>query len=520
ARYSRLLSKILPYRLLIIAASIVILGAGSWWMSQYLPQEILPAINTGQVRLFLRFPTGTNLEDNLKVTQAVEKIINSSPDTQYSFITSGGFLFGNTTIENLRFSSGNITLKPGVAIDEYIEKLNRQFINLNLVDIRLRLFPARVRGLILNNSPLGNADIDVILQGENSELLQQTGKNLVKLLDEEAKLTRFRPDSEEKEREIRILPDWQKVAEFSLNTEKIGENVQAALRGSVPTQLQRGERLVDVRVQLEQAARNNINQLAQLPILIDNNHSIRLKDIAEITEGLAPREIQRINQREIYPIIGNLVGKPLEDSEIQIKPKFSDAAAEVARILQKLDLPTGVSLLPSYAARSQQELEKSLKTLGLLAIFLVFVVMAVQYNSLIDPLVIILTVPLALAGGIFGLYITQTAIGATVLVGAILLVGIVVNNAIVMVELANQLQKQANIKRHIAIIQAASSRLRPIAMTTVTTVLGMLPLTLGGGQGSEFLQPLGIVVFYGLASATLLTLFVIPCFYLLIHEFW
>jgi multidrug efflux pump subunit AcrB len=144
--------------------------------------------------------------------------------------------------------------------------------------------------------------------------------------------------------------------------------------------------------------------------------------------------------------------------------------------------------------------------------------MAVQYNSLVDPLVILFTIPLALAGGIFGLYITETAIGATVIVGAVLLVGIVVNNAIIMVELANQIREREKIDRRSAILKAAPQRLRPILMTTITTVLGMFPLALGIGEGAELLQPLGVVVFSGLSLATVLTLFIIPCFYTLLHD--
>jgi multidrug efflux pump subunit AcrB len=148
----------------------------------------------------------------------------------------------------------------------------------------------------------------------------------------------------------------------------------------------------------------------------------------------------------------------------------------------------------------------------------VFVVMAVQYNSLVDPLVIMFTIPLALVGGIFGLYITDTPIGATVVVGAVLLVGIVVNNAIIMVEMANQLREQLDCDRKTAILKAAPQRLRPILMTTITTVLGMFPLAIGWGQGSEFLKPLGVVVFSGLSLATLLTLFLIPCLYVMLHQ--
>jgi multidrug efflux pump subunit AcrB len=194
------------------------------------------------------------------------------------------------------------------------------------------------------------------------------------------------------------------------------------------------------------------------------------------------------------------------------------ALEEVQKIVSNLDLPDGVTVLPSYAGQTNQELQGALVGLGGLAAFLVFVVMAVQYNSLVDPLVIILTVPLALAGGIFGLFITQTAIGITVVVGAVLLVGIVVNNAIIMVETANQIREEEGLNRTTAIMKAAPQRLRPILMTTITTVLGLFPLALGIGEGSEFLQPLGIVVFSGLTLATLLTLFIIPCFYVLLHN--
>jgi multidrug efflux pump subunit AcrB len=231
--------------------------------------------------------------------------------------------------------------------------------------------------------------------------------------------------------------------------------------------------------------------------------------VATLQEGGAPTEIQRINQRPVTIILGTLVKGV----------SLSQALDQVETVVQSLDLPEGITVLPSAAAQTSQQLQQSFVVLGLLASFLVFVVMAVQYNSLVDPLVIMLTVPLSLAGGILGLYVTQTAISATVLVGAVLLVGIVVNNAILMIELANQIREQEGVDRQTAILKAAPQRLRPILMTTITTVVGLLPLALGLGlgRGAEFLQPLGIVVFSGLSLATFLTLGVIPCFYVLLH---
>ncbi|MDJ0902293.1 MAG: efflux RND transporter permease subunit [Xenococcus sp. MO_188.B8] len=505
--YQRLLDSILRYRILVIALAFTIIGGTSYGMLQNLSQEILPKINTGQAFVFASFPPGTNLQNNQRVMEEVDSIIMSQPETAYSFTSVGGFLFGNVTIENLLRSSTNITLRPGSNLDAFITKINQEFQKLNLVDISLRIFPGTIRGLRLNNSPV-DANLDLILQGKDLELLEATGDRVLKILDEKASLAQFRSDLDPKQPEIRVLPDSVRLADIGLTVQDLGETVQNAIAGTIPTQLQRDERLIDIRVQLDANSRQSLSQLKQLPILSSSDRSIALKDVANLELGKAPGEIQRIDRRSVYIIQGSL----------NEGARLSDALAELDTIIQDIDLPDGITVLPSYAARSNQEIRSALKLLGGLAVFLVFVVMAVQYNSLIDPLVILLTVPLALAGGIFGLFITDTAIGATVLVGVVLLVGIVVNNAIVMVELANQLYQIGKGSRQAVIIKAASTRLRPILMTTITTVLGMFPLAIGIGEGSEFLQPLGIVVFSGLVFATLLTLFIIPCFYVLLHQ--
>ena len=513
--YGNLLIKVLRYRLPILAATVIILGGGSLWMAGQIPQEILPRISTGQASLFAQFPPGTPLETNRKVMAAVDDILIKQPETDYVFSTVGGFLFGNSTSENPLRGSSTITLKPGSDVEAFVATVTEEFDKLNLAGIRLRLRPGEVRGLVLTNSPVRGAEVDIIIQGTNEQTLRQAGQQVLQALDEQATLASFRPDVDPREPEIQIRPDWERVAQLGLTTEDIGDTIATAIEGSLPTQLQRGDRLVDVRVQLNQASINRASQLESLPLFVDGNRQVRLSDVAAISQGQAPGEVQRINQRQVFLIAGNL----------NENASLGDALEQVNSVLQNLQLPEGVSILPSSASEASRELQDSLKLLGGLAAFLVFVVMAVQYNSLVDPLVIILTVPLALAGGIFGLYITKTAIGATVLVGAVLLVGIVVNNAIIMVELANQLQEQEGFAQNIpaqdvrkkAILQAAPQRLRPVLMTTITTVLGMFPLALGIGEGGEFLQPLGIVVFSGLSLATILTLFIIPCFYVLLH---
>ena len=507
-KYIQILNRLLKQPLLVILMVFLLFGGSSMAIANKIPQEILPRIDTGQARLFAQFPPGTPLKTNQQVMQTVNEILLAQPETEYVFTTAGGFLFGTSTSENPLRGSSIITLKPGTNVEAFVKRVKQKFERLNLVDIRLRLSPGQVRGLILSNSPV-RSDIDVVLQGQDTKQLEQTGEKVLQVLEQNATLSDFRPDADSSQPELQIILDRDRAGDLDLNVQNIGNVLSTAVEGSVPTQLQRGDRLVDVRVQLDRDSIRRSSQLKQLPLFTSNQQLVRLGDVARIEEGEAPGEIQRINQRQVFIIAGSL----------NEGASLGKALTEVDRIMQDIDLPKGVSRLPSAAAQSNQVIQSTLPRLGGLAAFLVFVVMAVQYNSLIDPLVIMFTLPLALAGAIWGLFLTQTAIGATVIVGAVLLVGIVVNNAIIMVELANQIRLRDGVSRRTAILQAAPQRLRPILMTTVTTVVGMFPLALGLGQGGEFLQPLGVVVFSGLAFATLLTLFLIPCLYLLLHQF-
>ncbi|PSB10566.1 cation transporter [Pleurocapsa sp. CCALA 161] len=507
--YGIILKRVLQRRLLAIGLTFLLLGGSSLLVIGRIPQEILPRINTGQAQLRAQFPPGTPLETNRQVMAKVDEILLAQPETEYVFTTSGGYLFGSNTSENPLRGSSTITLKPNTDVEAFVSRVTAEFDKLNLIDIRLLLSPGEVRGLVLNNSPVRGAEVDIILQGQNSQALEQAGQQVLDTLEQRATLSSFRPDADPRQPEIQIRLDRERAADLNLNVQDIGDTLETALEGSVPTQLQRGERLVDVRVELKDDAIRRPSQLKQIPLFIeDSNSLVRLGDITSIEEGQAPGEIQRINQQQVFLIAGSLN----EDADL------GAALSELEQIFQEINLPQGVNRLPSAAAQSNQEIQSTFAVLGGLAAFLVFVVMAVQYNSLIDPLVIMFTLPLALAGGIWGLFLTQTAIGVTVIVGAVLLVGIVVNNAIIMVELANQIREREKCDRATAIVQAAPQRLRPILMTTITTVVGMFPLALGLGQGGEFLQPLGIVVFSGLALATLLTLFLIPCFYILLHD--
>ncbi|MEN9212598.1 MAG: efflux RND transporter permease subunit, partial [Thermostichus sp. DG02_4_bins_136] len=504
--YQRLLGRLLLRPGLLILVAFLFLGGGSYWMAGQLNQELLPRISTGQVNLSANFARDTTLATNYRIMEEVDRILLQQPEVEYVFTTAGGSAFGGSTFANPLRGTSTITLKPGTAVGPFVDRVNGLMNQLNLVGSRIRVSPGGLRGLSTRNSAV-NAEVDVVLQGEDGQALQAASRLVLQALDEQASLSTFRPEADDNQPEVQIWPDWERATPLRLSTQDMGRVVQTAVQGSVPTQLQQGNRLLDVRVQLKGGGITQPSQLERLPLFVQNGQTVRLGDVARLEMAQTRGEIRRLNQRQVVILNGSLTAGANQSAAID----------EVDAIFSNLQLPAGITRLPSQALATNRQLRYNLLLLGSLAAFLVFVVMAVQYNSLIDPLVIMLTVPLALSGGILGLFLTQIAVGATVLVGAVLLVGIVVNNAILMVELANQLRQTQGLDYRSAILNAAPQRLRPILMTTVTTVLGLFPLALGWGEGSELLQPLGVVVFSGLSLATLLTLFVIPCFYVLLH---
>jgi multidrug efflux pump subunit AcrB len=508
--YGGLLTRTLAHRGLVITAVFVGLGVAALLMRPFLSTEILPRVGTGQARLIAQLPPGMPLGETRRLMQQVDALLMKQQETRYVFTTVGGFLFGNSTSENPLRASSTITLVQGTDVEAFVSRVNQELAKLNLVDIRLRLSPEQIRGLITSNSPV-RAEVDVVLQGDDARALERAGRQVLAALDAQARLARYRPDADPVQPEVQVRRDPERAGLLGLSSGDIGQAVQTALEGSIATQLQRGERLVDVRVRLAPEALRTRSQLEQLPLVFSGQSPVRLSEVASVSEGTTPGEIQRINQRQVFIIAGDLA----EGASL------GDALAEADRVLDGVALPAGVSRVPSNAAESNRQLQRSLLLLGSLAVFLVLTVMAVQYDSLIDPLVILFTIPLALVGGMAGLVLTGVALGATALIGAVMLVGVIVGNGIILVELANQLrEEEPGLSRLEAMRRAAPMRLRPILITTLLATLGLVPLALGFGEGTELLRPLALVTLSGLTVGTLLTLFVVPCLYVSLHAFF
>jgi HAE1 family hydrophobic/amphiphilic exporter-1 len=306
--------------------------------------------------------------------------------------------------------------------------------------------------------------------------------------------------------EIQIIFDQERAASLGLSVRDIADRVVANVRGELATRYTWRDKKIDVLVRSVDTTRASIADIRSLIVNPAAERPVTLEAVAEIKIARGPAEIRRIAQERVAIISANLAYGDL-----------GAAVADANSIINGTPMPQGITAMVSGQNEEMQDSFRSMQFALLLAVFLVYIVMASQFESLVHPLVILFTIPLALVGAVLALFLTGTTVNVVAFIGIIMLAGIVVNNAIVLVDLINQLQAQG-LEKTSAIMEAGQARLRPILMTTLTTVLGLLPMAIGFGEGSELRTPMAITVIGGLLVSTLLTLVVIPVVYSLLDR--
>jgi HAE1 family hydrophobic/amphiphilic exporter-1 len=277
--------------------------------------------------------------------------------------------------------------------------------------------------------------------------------------------------------------------------------VRNKVQGEVATRFTEGDREIDIQVRSVDLGAASVDDVREMIVGQIDGRPIFLKSVADIELASGPSEVRRIGQKRAAVISGNLSGRDM-----------GAVAADVRAELARLPLPAGVTASLSGQEEEMQRSMRSLMMAMALAIFLVYIVMASQFESLVHPFVIIFTLPLGLIGVVGALAVTGRSITIVALIGAVMLAGIVVNNAIVLIDMVNQ-NRRRGMEKRTAIVDAGITRMRPILMTSLTTILGLLPMALGLGDGAELRAPLAITVIGGLTVATIFTLIVIPVVY-------
>ncbi|WP_269790764.1 efflux RND transporter permease subunit [Stenotrophomonas sp. Iso1] len=343
--------------------------------------------------------------------------------------------------------------------------------------------------------------LEIEIEGNNLESIRVAGNRLAGMLRENPHYADVKSTVEQGFPEIQILFDQDRAAALGLTTRQIADAVVNKVRGNVATRYSFRDRKIDVLVRVQESERASVNDIRRLIVNPTGNKPVELGAVADVVATTGPSEIHRADQRRVAIVSANL-----RDIDL------ATAVTEVQSMVAKNPLGTDVGMRIGGQGEELGESIRSLLFAFGLAIFLVYLVMASQFESLLHPFVILFTIPLALVGAVAALMVSRSPISVVVFIGLILLVGLVVKNAIILIDKVNQLREDGVAKR-IALVEGARSRLRPIMMTTLCAVFGFLPLALAFGEGAEVRSPMAITVIGGLLVSTLLTLLVIPVVY-------
>jgi multidrug efflux pump subunit AcrB len=501
-RYVPVLAWSLQHRSLVLGAA-----GGAFLLSMLLLTqigvELLPPFNQGEFRTEVTLAPGTPLERTDAVLQRVSGSVRGEAAlaANYSVAGTGNRLDTSADTGGENFGVLNLAMKSGASDQEAVlmDRLRAELDALPGLSYRFTR-PT----LFTLKTPL-----EVEIAGYELDAMQKVSEQLRAKMLASDRFTEVETSLKPGHPELQIVFDQERAAALKLNTAELAARVARSVQGTVATRYRLEDREIDILVRGREADRQSIAAVQGLVINPDAERPLTLSAVAEVTLRTGPSEIRRLDQERVVLVSANLVHGDL-----------GDAVVELQGMIGEIALPPGVA---ATVAGQSEEMEVSFRSLQLalaLAIFLVYLVMASEFESLIHPFVILFTIPLALIGAVLALFVTGSVINVIALIGMIMLAGIVVKNGIVLIDLVNRLREEG-MDRTQALLQGGRSRLRPIMMTTLTAILGLVPMAIGSGEGAEVRAPMAITVIGGLMVSTILTLVVIPVVYTLLdrHEY-
>jgi HAE1 family hydrophobic/amphiphilic exporter-1 len=462
--------------------------------------ELIPPLAQGEFSFELELPEGTSIEATDQLLARLADRASRVPGVAAVHSTAGGSRSGadpGSRSENVGELLAQMRDRSDRAQEEEAIRTIRAFLDrqpdLTSTFSRPSYFTFKT-------------PVEVELYGDDYAALQAVAARLSERLRQVPGLADVASSAEAGSPEIRIRFDQDQLARLALTPEAVSQTLRAKVKGEVATRLSRGDRDIDVVVRAAEPARNEASDVVSLIVQRRQGVAIPLRAVAQTGVDVGPSEIRRVGQRRAVVISGTLEGRDL-----------GSVTRDIERAIAAMGLP------PSTTARmggQNLEMATSFRSLYLaigLALFLVYFVMAAQFESLLQPLVIMFSIPLGAVGVVGALLLTGHRVSVIVLIGVVMLAGIVVKNAIVLVDHVNA-RRRAGMGKREALVEAGRVRLRPILMTTLTTILGLVPMALGLGEGAEIRAPMAVTVIGGLTLSTLLTLIVIPTVYFVVDR--
>ena len=498
--YARILPRALdkPWLILGTATAAFVLALG---VASTLGTDLIPQLAQDRFEMTAKLPPGTQLRETDALVRAVQQAHSQDADVEALYGVSGT----GTRLDANPTESGENVAKLSVVLGENYSKDTEAAVTERMRNTMAAYPDIQVKfgrpELFSFSTPL-----EIELRGQDLEAIQKAGRKLTELLQASPHFADVKSSVQQGYPEIQIRFDQERAAALGLTSRQIADQVVRQVRGEVATRYSFRDRKIDVLVRGREKDRASVADIRRIIVNPQSDRPVTLESVAQVVETEGPSEIHRADQTRVAIVSSNL-----RDVDL------GTAVAEVRQLVAENPLGTDIKL--AFGGQSE-ELESSINSLLFafgLAIFLVYLVMASQFESLLHPFVILFSIPLAMVGAVAALWLSDSPVSVVVFIGLILLVGIVVKNAIVLIDKVNQLREEGVAKKE-AICQGAASRLRPIIMTTLTTLFGFAPLAFFGGDGAEVRAPMAITVIGGLAVSTILTLVVIPIMYNLLDR--
>ncbi|HHZ02883.1 MAG TPA: efflux RND transporter permease subunit [Tissierellia bacterium] len=498
--YKKVLSWSIRHRFITIMLSIGLFVA-SIAMVISVGAEFFPATDEGMINISVSMPAGSETKEVDNVLMEVQTLIKDIPEVESVFTSAGGG--GFMSIGGSASGSVSVLLSDLDERDRSAKEISDEIRTL-VKDIPGAEISVSESSMVMMGMGVGS--ISISIKGDDLDTLRNIGDDFKQLIESVEGTREVTTSYEDGIPQVQIIADRGIASQYGLTTAQIGRSVINTLSGSNVTKYKVNGDEIDVVLKGDNVYGESISYLEMLPVETPMGSSIPLSEVASIRVAEGPISIMRENQVRVLTVSGSVVGRDVQS-----------VSMEVQELLKVYDMPQGYSY--TFGGEIQQ-IEETFRDLGLvmiMAILLVYMIIAAQFESLIQPLSIMFTVPLALSGGFIGLFITGLPLNVIGIIGLIILVGVVVNNAIVLVDYIN-IRRRRGEERDLAIMKAGPIRIRPIMMTALTTILGLVPMSLGIGEGAELTQSMGVVVTGGLSLATVLTLVIVPVMYTIFDD--
>lgn len=469
------------------------LFSGSLYVASKLGGRFTPTIDEGRYAVVAKLPSGSDVNKGDRIGKILEEKVKDLPFVVDYTVSANG------TSSILNINAGLKTSREE-SMSDILKKLRETFVE--IPDMELTIAPGYRFGT------RGLYDLEFELYSDNEAQLQIISEQLKEQIKKIDGIYDVTSSFEGGKPEGKFYINREKAEYYGLDVKDITTMIQTQILGGTPIKINSDNSEIDVTLKLQKKYRESTGLILDSRITLKSGENIRISDVAEFRAEEGPSKIEKKDKKKKIVIYANM------KDELDLKT----AQELVIQTLEDMGYPEGITYGTGGKSADMAEMSEQLQYTFMIAVFLIYFILVWQFESFIMPFVIILSIPLSTTGAFYALYLAGLSIDAMVSVGFVMLAGIVVNNAIVLIDFIN-FRREVGDNMNKALITAGKTRLRPILMTTLTTVLGMLPLMFSNGEGSEIYKGMSFVVVFGLSAATLLTLIVIPIFYYFIDDF-